>query len=165
MLEITEYILINLIRLIVLISMVDLRVFGDKNLSVRISFMVFSVELSDIGKRKKKRKIKNKLSKISFLLSFLNIQVPKTVITVRSFNPQSLPKTALGALASGILGATLLSYLNSKAMGYVLNENNSEGNIDLTFSFPLYTVFISLIQATYYYMKKRFKKRGKNVRI
>ena len=165
MLELTEYMLINLIRLIILISTVDVRVFGDKKLSVRISFMIFAIELSDIGRKKKKRRSKSKRSSISFLTTLFKIQISKSIVTVRSFDVSSISRGPVGSLFTGILGATVIAYLKAKSLGFISEEREGSGNIDITFSFPLYTVIISLILASYYNLKKRFKRRSRNVRI
>lgn len=165
MLELTEYMLINLIRLIILISTVDVRVFGDKKLSVRISFMIFAIELSDIGRKKKKRRSKSKRSSISFLITLFKIQISKSIVTVRSFDVSSISQGPVGSLFTGILGATVIAYLKAKGLGFISEEREGTGNIDITFSFPLYTVIISLILASYYNLKKRFKRRSRNVRI
>lgn len=154
-----------LLVITVLQNRIDLRVYGSEHISVAISLTYISINLSNLSKNKRKRKLRfaKRLRIVAFLLKLGKELVKRSAVTVDAINPPSgqmlrsdylLTAAALGAPA-------VMVYLKSNARSYEVLKRTGY-DIDVSVSFSLTSLFISFFKASYYTVKSRLKGRIRN---
>ena len=147
-----------------LIDKVDVRLDGTKDLSLTISLSLFAIELKNLnsGRRKGKLKLSKSIKRASFSLSVLSILLKRTEVHIAACEPfelrflQSDPKLTLALSTLPIL----VGHLKRNAFCYT-ERSDGEG-IDVTFSFYVADLFISLLIALYYRLRTIIKKGTRN---
>ena len=167
MVALTELLLIILIIITFSLQPIDLRVYGDKDVSLEISFTFFSLQLTDLTKRtrKRKQKLTKRLKKIRFASIAARELIHYSKVTLFSQGPfisffeESPEKIAVPAAALSLLTA----YLRNNSAEYYeeLSENNK---LAILLTFHLHELFISLVKASYYLVKSKNKRGIRSVR-
>ena len=166
MLGVLVTLVLSLIIFTVFNQIIDVRVLASKHITVSVSLTFFSVLLSDFGKKRGKRKQRfiKRVKRTPFYLKIANQLIRRSTIIVSSCTPSGLGnlRSDSATLFASISSPILLNYLKRTASSY-LELNRNTDNIDITFSFSLASLIISLFKASYYTVKKRIKRWARNV--
>ena len=157
----TLFSLITLIFLLMLSERLAIRIAGTAHIRVVVTTTFYSFEI----KKKNNRKRHSRGIPISFLLNLVENLLPYTDVICRSSDITRLENFAS---PSSIIGAALaypilLSYVRTKANAFELDDG-SEDALDIVLIFSIYSLFISLIKASYYLLKKKTSRRKRNAR-
>ena len=161
MIAIAELLTILLLVLIVLLQTMDLRICYRDRLSITASLTFFSITVSGFKKPRKNRKqrLSSRLKTGAFITRALNLLLRECTVAAHSVKPFSLSDslTPSRIIATSILSPIILTHIKANARSYY-ELNDTDHKLDITFSFSLLSLFISLIKASYYTVK--YKLRG-----
>lgn len=161
MIAIAELVTILLLVITVLLQSLDIRLRYTDHLSIVFSLTFFSLTISHLTnvRRKRKHRLSTMLRISAFMTRLVHDLLPRCTVVAHSIKPFALSDTAepRKIIATSILSPTLLSYIKSGAMAYHKLGDTGD-RLDITFSFSLAALFISLLKASYYTVKS--KQRG-----
>ena len=148
--------LVSLLLYFILTESITIRLTIKEAPQILISFIFLSVSFyfthgqGDLSLRKK-------IDSSLFALRLFNEIIPRSYVTVISydyddflFNDLRLPRLFLTIFAPAIL-----AYINSKSAYTEYSEDIARDGIDITLDITLYSLFISLVKASYYQLKRK----------
>lgn len=166
MIMIAEIFIIILIFLTILLQRIDLNINLNEELTITVSSTLFSLELKNPGKntRKRKQKFTKSFSRVRFFIVIASDLITRSYVNVRSFKPfePRIAKHAALLIFISVAAPQALLFLENNA-AYYEKADDREDILDISFSFQLIYLFISLVKASYYRMKSKFERRRRNV--
>ena len=161
MIAIAEFVTILLLVIIILLQNLDIRLRYSDCLSVTLSLTIFAFEINNYSavRQKRKRHISTSLKIVAFATRLARELLPACTVLSHSIKPfaTSNATTPPRIITASILSPILLSYIRSNALAYY-EIDDTDHRLDISFSFSLAFLFISLLKASYYTVKS--KQRG-----
>ncbi len=166
---------VTLITLLILTQKTDLRIKKGEKLTVTADLTFFSIEFTDGGKSKKKRKRKGRLP-VRAIIKALRRLLPSCDVNIRRLRLADTSALAekRGVLYSFVSLSALLVLVKSEAKSFVYTDSaylitqssvdpEDAPYIDVLIVFPLHSLIIFALFFLYYLAEPRLKRKGKNV--
>ena len=162
MVEFVMFLIIILIVYTIFSQPVDIHFSTVSGLEIKLSFTFFSLSFEFQSHNKKKRKPPRGMIKL--LLLFAGELISKSDVYVLSFEAVTSKKISLPTrvVLNSVIAPLLLAYIKSNSSFFTFKPTENTLGIDIIFSLSLYTLFISLLKASYYMLKQNIKRRVKD---
>ena len=154
--------LITLIILLIFSESVTVRIYGTKDIRIKLLLCFFSV---DFPLKSEDRKEKKKSAIARIIPDLIRRLLPYSDVRVGSarFAEAEIYKSPSAMISGSIALSLLLIHFGNRCGTFYRAEHSNEA-IDIFISFTLSALFISLIRSLYYSTKKQIGRRGKNAR-